>query len=295
MAGAHAAGIDLGSVFGTIEPASYGRPAWVRHAVLSVLGAGRTAMLFQGSERGDESDVDLEERVSCLLAASSAMADKTQSSSSGEPEQAVCLVQSLPEPSDAEAVRALFKAEFLHVGDLAYLKRGLYRADAKPALNFPKGFSVRPMTTVNRGSQDRTDLARALELSYEQTLDCPELCGLRAVDDVIDSHAATGRFDPGMWWIVRSGDEPVGCGLFNPVPETRSAELVYLGLGPTARGHGLGRTLLMLGISTLARVSGASELLCAVDERNAPALRLYESVGFRAFSSRRAFVRSIAR
>ena len=124
------------------------------------------------------------------------------------------------------------------------------------------------------------------------TLDCPELCGLRRTDDVIASHLATGVFHPETWWLVFEDGEPEGCVLMSHCPEHDSVELVYLGLSPRLRRRGLGERLLRCAIARCARYSAAS-VTCAVDRRNAPAVALYERLGFRAFASRIALVRGL--
>ena len=88
------------------------------------------------------------------------------------------------------------------------------------------------------------ELLEALESSYQDTLDCPELCGLRETPDVLDSHRSTGVFDPALWWMVHVNGQARGCALFNRCPEQRTIELVYLGLSPELRGRGLGKWLL---------------------------------------------------
>jgi ribosomal protein S18 acetylase RimI-like enzyme len=154
------------------------------------------------------------------------------------------------------------------------------------------GITVRPLASVQRGHPDRALLAEALDRSYEATLDCPGLCGMRETDDVIDSHLSTGQFDPSMWWLVLSDGAAHGCALFNPCPEQGTVELVYLGLSPRVRGRGLARMLLAHG---LARLGGPGQLsvTCAVDRRNAPAIALYRRAGFGEFSGRIAYVKAL--
>jgi ribosomal protein S18 acetylase RimI-like enzyme len=53
---------------------------------------------------------------------------------------------------------------------------------------------------------------------------------------------------------------------------------------------GLGSHLLTFGLQNLARMS-MQRVACAVDERNAPARRLYDRLGFSRFDTREAFVR----
>lgn len=52
---------------------------------------------------------------------------------------------------------------------------------------------------------------------------------------------------------------------------------------PDARGHGVGRELLLEAIALARQMPGLLQVNLAVGATNLPALRLYESVGFRAF------------
>jgi len=135
-------------------------------------------------------------------------------------------------------------------------------------------------------------VSQALVASYEGTQDCPELCGLRETADVLASHRSTGVWDPASWWLVLDRGVPRGVALFAHCPEVRSVELVYIGLGPSLRGRGIGRRLLELGLARACTLD-ADEMTCAVDRRNAPAMRLYETMGFAPFAQRVALVRPI--
>lgn len=192
------------------------------------------------------------------------------------------LAQALLEPSEKLARDAFLRAGFKFVGELLYLRRDWKPVDVSDA--YPEGVSVTPWPEAPE------DLAAALERSYIDTLDCPELCGLRDTADVIASHRATGRFDPALWWIVRHEGRPAGALLLNPCPAQDHTELVYLGLGPELRGRGVAGTLLRMGMSALAHRPHRT-VLCAVDERNQPARKLYKREGFEEFSRRIALVR----
>jgi ribosomal protein S18 acetylase RimI-like enzyme len=135
-------------------------------------------------------------------------------------------------------------------------------------------------------------LAQALDASYVGTQDCPALCGMRTTADVIESHKAVGQFDPRLWFLVMISGQPVGCMLLSCAAGPETAELVYLGLGPVARGRGIAAALLDLGMQRLESRSEAT-LACAVDTRNAPALRLYRRAKFKRFATRVALVRSL--
>jgi ribosomal protein S18 acetylase RimI-like enzyme len=136
-------------------------------------------------------------------------------------------------------------------------------------------------------------LLEALNHSYIDTLDCPELCGLRETRDVLASHRDTGEFDPRTWWVLFLKGQARGCALFSNCPELHSAELVYLGLAPDLRGRGLGRLMLSKGLDELRQQHPTWAMTLAVDHRNGPALRLYASLGFKPFGERVALVRPV--
>lgn len=280
-------GIDLDLLWGVVGP-----DGEVAEACLAVLGAGRTAMLFASRPRpGEAPAASHAARTACVHAACAGL--------EGRFARRVAIAQALPEPAEPWALDAFRDAGFINVGDLAYLSRTLRPADAAHTPGpYPAGVAVRPIRTLSRGSDDRRQLACAMERSYEGTLDCPELCGLRDTEDVIDSHASTGRWTAALWRLVTRDGRPEGCVLLNPSPQLRSIELVYLGLGPDLRGCGLGQRLMRDALALAAarrKRDSAHVMTCAVDRRNAPALRLYERLGFEEVAARIALVRPLSR
>ncbi|MBK9189195.1 MAG: GNAT family N-acetyltransferase [Phycisphaerales bacterium] len=278
-------GIDLTFAWGTLGHDAKGVPH-VRQVCMGVPGSGRTAMLFLSEPMpgGDPGGVSAArtERIACIDALCAHLGQ--------ERPNRVRLAQSLPEPGEAWAIQALTDAGFVKVGDLAYLRKPAGTASTEvPA--WPEGVRVVRLDQIE-GDREAV-LIGALERTYIDTLDCPELCGLREVRDVLASHKATGTFDPSLWWVVYSGTQPEGCALMSRCPEQRSIELVYLGLGPALRGRRLARPLLSFAIGHAARGTTLWPVTCAVDARNAPALRLYQGLGFARFASRVALVRPI--
>jgi GNAT superfamily N-acetyltransferase len=122
--------------------------------------------------------------------------------------------------------------------------------------------------------------AATLERTYEGTLDCPELNGKRTIDEIIAGHRGQGRFNPDFWWLAYDAATPIGVVLLVGMPDETTWELAYLGIVPECRRRGLGRALTVHAMQML-RSSGARAMLLAVDARNEPALRLYQSLGFR--------------
>ncbi len=87
-------------------------------------------------------------------------------------------------------------------------------------------------------------------------------------------------------------DRPAGALLLNPSSQGRCIELVYLGLAPPARGRGLGGMLLRHGLR-LVRKRPERLMTLAVDEQNAPAMKLYRRERFRRIMRRAALIRSL--
>ena len=288
-------------------------PVTVSQTVLAVIGAGRTAMLFISDppRAGDRSaQRALLERKALIEEACRVIGEEKR----GE----VAIAQALPDPREHWNVDALRAAGFQEVGRLTYLRRDPKPGEARhrnkpPAVPQPSDwpFGVRIVTVADVDPSVRDDLmVELLNSTYVDTLDCPELCGLRDTRDILESHKATGVFEPTLWWILYQGDQPVGCCLFNKCPEQRTVELVYLGLAPAVRGRGFAKRLLEHAMQTVRMGpgglsgSGASSITgpmsgglwsvtCAVDTRNVPAQKLYQRAGFVPFATRLAFIRAV--
>ncbi len=118
-----------------------------------------------------------------------------------------------------------------------------------------------------------------LEKSYESTMDCPKMNGLRMVQDTWDGYVASAQGDLREWWICEQDSEIRGCLLLTRLSDD-SMELTYMALLPAYRGMGLGPRMLDFALQRCVEV-GVETLVLSVDCENAPALRLYEKRGFR--------------
>ena len=245
----------------------------LRFSVLAVPSPGRTAMLFASHPRA-ASEISPVARLIDHACGHVAGWD-------------VDLAQSLLEPGEMLHREAFVEAGFIELAELSYLERPLSRSNTPQPPRWPPGTH----TEVYR--QERSDMLREiLEQTYEQTLDCPGLYGMRLTEDIIAGHMATGTFDAALWTLLYVDERPAGAVLLNPFPAHRTVELVYLGLAPFARGRGLGQQLLRHGLSLL---TGRPErtLTLAVDRQNTPAMALYESEGMRPIVQRVALIRPL--
>ena len=194
----------------------------------------------------------------------------------------VCLVQSLlVTDADRDAVR-LCRHGFAHMADLLYLVSLTAQFPTAPLAGDLRFVSVTP--------EEQGRLAGVVERTYQGTLDCPSLNGVRPIEDVLAGYRATGVFDPQRWLIVQRHDEDIGCLLLADHPHENQWEIVYTGLTPAARGQGRGTTIARQA-QWLARLAGRQRLVLAVDAANWPAIDMYAAAGFVAWDRRSVFLR----
>jgi len=79
-------------------------------------------------------------------------------------------------------------------------------------------------------------------------------------------------------WIAEAAGVPVGQLRVDRMPG--GVGTVSIGLAPTARGRGLGRTVLRLGLATAVRELGIRRARAVVIATNLPSRRLFEAAGF---------------
>jgi mycothiol synthase len=195
----------------------------------------------------------------------------------------IVLVQAMMEPADAAGKTVFAAAGLSQLATLTYMER-------KPPTQ-PPGFDLPSdleLAAYDGGTHAK--FRQAITASYEQTLDCPAMSGLREVDDVIEGHKAVGVFDPQLWGVLLRWGKPVGCLLLAEIPARRALELVYLGLSPEVRGQGLGRLLMgrVLGVASRRHFEVAT---LAVDAANGPAVRLYRRCGYTSVAQRVAMIK----
>ena len=164
---------------------------------------------------------------------------------------------------------------------LTYMHRDTARPMGRAPTPGRPTFDWRPF-----GPPTEDDFRRVLQETYAESLDMPELEGIRSLDDVIAGHRAAGRYDPSRWRVGFLPDEPGSAAvlLLSEVPDRPAWEVAYLGLTLPARGRGLGKAALAHALD-LARPH-APRLELAVDARNDPARRLYDAAGFIPFDHR---------
>ena len=199
------------------------------------------------------------------------------------------LAQALLDPGAPGEESIFLAGGFRRLAELDYLERPIPRFGSLSSPTLPSDVTIEAWSPT-----DRPRLVSLLSRTYENTLDCPGLAGLRRPEDILDGHLASGTPLRDGWHLLRVDDRDAGALLLNRSTEGTTIELVYLGLTPEVRGRGLGRTLLTFGIGRLED-DPARTIVLAVDRANLPAVGLYRRLGFRFALRRIAMVRGIDR
>jgi mycothiol synthase len=254
-------------------------------AALPILSSGRTALLF--TSRPVHSDSEAGENVSVIPMLIEAVCAATVGLD-------IQLIQSLVDPSQETLQEDYLSCGFRTMAELIYLQ-ALIR-QSKPA----------PILPVNCYwefySQQNHDLfAAAILASYENSLDCPALNGVRSITDIIEGHKACGIFNPNHWMLLREKFETANGWetrtlavllLTSSGHNSELMELVYLGVPAFARGRKIG-DICMAQAFHLTSETNHRILSLAVDAKNIPALRLYYRHGMARVATKLAMMRDL--
>ena len=98
--------------------------------------------------------------------------------------------------------------------------------------------------------------------------------------------------DPAWWELAFTTDDRFA-GLVMPTRVTSAATIGYIGVAPEMRGKGYGEVILVRGTATLLK-TGAPLVRGDTDVDNRPMAKVFRSVGYRQFATRREFKVSLA-
>lgn len=259
-------GIDVNAIWVALRS---GQILW---ALLPVVSPGRTMLMFSPTRLTNKTPLRVIRQLSNEVG-------------NHWKNRGVDLAQLLIDPHDEPVIRAYCSCGFEQLAELVYLQRNVGRNINAPII--PEGYSLATYTEENHREFGRTILA-----SYENSLDCPGLNGLRDIDDIMAGHKASGEFDPNRWYLLYQHANPVAVLLLSRSPHADGVELVYLGLAPQARGRGISDLLMHLAMASVS-ADGRMQLSLAVDSRNERAMKLYFRHGMQRVGSRVALIRDL--
>lgn len=191
------------------------------------------------------------------------------------------LAQALLADHERALGAGLIRTGFRHVTDLWYMRHALGSSAALLAHS--------PLSCQTYTECEPPIFHETLLRTYEDTLDCPEVNGVRDITEIIAGHRNQGLHDPDLWWLAWQNDQPVGVVLLTPMPEWDGWDLIYLGVVKEARGRGIGRDLTARAIAA-ARAAKTRQMTLSVDVRNQPAWNLYRAAGFEAYDQRAVYL-----
>lgn len=194
-------------------------------------------------------------------------------------EAGVKVAQCLLLPDDGESAAALRRNRFHRLTRVRHLLGSVAPREASAN----RLISLQPFDDC-----DSAMFEQVLMQSFAGTLDCPELNELRSAEEVLAGHRASAT-DLSRWWLIRVRDQPVGVLILADAASPDWWDLAYLGVLPIARRQGVGRYAVDFALGqTLA--AGKKGLTLMVDERNVPALHLYERAGFALMAEREVYL-----
>jgi len=172
-----------------------------------------------------------------------------------------------------------------------YLKRVKMEFDFRWGVperaRLPKGFHWRPWSP----QLIRTH-ADVKFRSFRNELDSlvfPALGTYSGCENLMQGMSKHSGFLPQATWLIEaeggSLSGPIPCGTIQGLERSTTLGTIQnVGVIPAYRGKGLGRALLLKALAGF-RSCGLLRVTLEVTEENEPAMRLYESIGFRAIST----------
>jgi ribosomal protein S18 acetylase RimI-like enzyme len=194
----------------------------------------------------------------------------------------VKLVQALLAPEEEYLGAPLLRNGFNYITELWYMQHE--RGTPLGLLDTPARLEFRPFD-----ESDPLPFQQTLLRTYEGTLDCPELGGVRSGEEVLAGHRAQGTYDPDRWWLALDAGRPAGVLILTELPETGEWDVAYMGVVPEARRRGFGREILLKALAE-ARAADVQRVVLSVDVRNRPAWELYRGIGFEPYDRRSVYL-----
>jgi GNAT superfamily N-acetyltransferase len=198
------------------------------------------------------------------------------------------VAQALVEVNNPRAAAPFLAAGFSQLATLQYLSKRVASAPVPPKV--PSSLRLHTYSPATHAL-----FRDAIAASYQGSLDCPALDGVREVDDVIEGHKAAGDFIPALWSVLTDehrGGSPAAVLLLSPTGNGETLELVYLGVAKPYRRQGLGHWALRQALCETYR-QGLPKLTLAVDATNRPALKLYHQFGLQHIHERLALMKNL--
>lgn len=191
------------------------------------------------------------------------------------------LLQSLVGPENPLVGDHLTRLGFRHVTQLDQLHA------------FPEELPISPpsnrLTFIPCEDFRKSSFQQLVAKTYDGSLDCPEIDGLRQIGDVLAGYFAASSQNPQYWYRVQQEGETIGVVILAEHVANHQLELIYFGVLSQYRQIGLGKEILRFVIQLAQRI-GCRSILTGVDQRNTPAMILYHQFGFYHVDTKELFL-----
>lgn len=239
-------------------------------ALLAVKNKGRTASLVTSMPTTETESEGLQ---SLLRQAADALR-----------RQSLTLAQIvLNEPVPHFQLQALKEAGFEELAKLCYLERQAHA-------HIPHYVGHSEIHFQSMELFNDVELGTILEETYIGSLDCPNLHGVRPIEDIIEGHRMTSPYRPAFWFIGSVDGSPACVLLLNP--NGYDLELAYVGVVPSQRERGIAHSCLAKTIE-IAQHDDFQRITLVVDKANDHANKLYAKWNFVTTQSRHAFMQKL--
>ncbi|MFI4847662.1 MAG: GNAT family N-acetyltransferase [Gimesia chilikensis] len=189
-------------------------------------------------------------------------------------ESGVSIGQVLIDPAQLHTRRLLTRNGFPHLTNLQFMRHPLSNLPSTESL---KEKQIEPVRFD--AVQNRRRFLDMLELTHQESHDCPALNQVRTAEESLESHRSSGDSDQAHWYLFQRGETDLGILLLSEHQSDLSWEVVYMGVAPNQRGQGTGSAMIQFGLEQ-ARAHNQSALTLAVDHKNSYAIKIYEELGF---------------
>jgi ribosomal protein S18 acetylase RimI-like enzyme len=154
-------------------------------------------------------------------------------------------------------------------------------ADPRPDADLPAGFGWLAWDDARIGLH--ADVKYRSFHQHEDALVFPSLSSRAGCHDLMAAIRFRPNFCAEATWLVAGPDGAVGT-IQGLLDDNGYGGIQNLGVVPECRGLGLGRALLLKALAGFASV-GVPRAFLEVTASNEPAVRMYRSVGFRAYKT----------
>lgn len=198
----------------------------------------------------------------------------------------VRIAQCLLFSDEATAADALHRNGFWRLTSVKHLRAPCKKTEDREQRTENSG--EKAVTFKTFAECDSGAFQHVLTQSFEGTLDCPELNELRTADETSAGYRACAP-DLSRWWLIREGEQPAGVLILADSALPDVWDLAYVGVLPQVRGRGIGQAAIEFALAHAAE-AGKEGVSLMVDERNRPALKLYDRSGFQQMATRDVYL-----